>query len=248
MKKFVIILMVSVLIHSCCESSDYNAMPVVSPQQGQGGSLATFVLVGDYLYVVDEFDLNVFDISVPDSPTQKADVNIGIDIETLFYHKGNLYVGSRNGMFIYSLKNPERPEQLSSVEHFTACDPVVANDSISFVTLHSNTRCGNNVNRLEVYNTRNLTNPSLLTTVEMVSPKGLGLYHQYLFVCDDQIKVFDVSVPDNPTVVDSIGKESFDVIIKDDLLIAIGEGGLHQYGLTVDGNSIHFNHYSSIDF
>lgn len=152
MKKY--ILLISTLFLFAC-SNDQDSVGVNEQNNdGQGGSLVTFTLKGDYLYTVDDNDLNVFNIVDPKNPTLVNTVFIGFDIETLFGYKDYLYIGSENGMFIYGITNPEFPEKLSSVEHFTACDPVVANDTHAYVTLHSNSFCGNNINILETYDVR----------------------------------------------------------------------------------------------
>lgn len=245
MKKY--ILLISTLFLFAC-SNDQDSVGVNEQNNdGQGGSLATFTLKGDYLYTVDDNDLNVFNIVDPKNPTLVNTVFIGFDIETLFGYKDYLYIGSENGMFIYGITNPEFPEKLSSVEHFTACDPVVANDTHAYVTLHSNSFCGNNINILETYDVRTVTEPILINTRNLTEPKGLGLYHNYLIVCDDEIKIFDISDPQKSTLVTSINKEAFDVIISNDLLIAIGTEGLHQYKL--NSNEItSIEHYNSILF
>ncbi|MCT4591078.1 MAG: hypothetical protein N4A71_24875 [Carboxylicivirga sp.] len=192
--------------------------------------------------------MNVFSISKIDEPVLVNKVPIGFNIETLFSYKDYLYIGSRNGMFIYTLTNPEFPEQMARVEHFTACDPVVANDTHAFVTLHSNTWCGNNINVLEIYDINTITEPVLLSSRNLISPKGLGLYDDYLIICDDEIKIFDISNTEESKLVNSINKEAFDVIIKDNVLIAIGEEGLYQYNLKSAEDGMNFEALSSIDF
>ncbi|TMM53209.1 hypothetical protein FEE95_19265 [Maribacter algarum] len=236
MKKYLYILILSVAIIGC--ESDANSESQAPTSDGQGGSLARFTLKGNYLYTVDDFGLNVFNVADTKDPIKVNSVPVGFNIETLFGYKDYLYIGSQNGMFIYDLENPEFPKQLSSVEHFTACDPVIANDTHAFVTLHSNTNCGNDINVLEVYDVTDVTNPILLNSRNLTFPKGLGLYGNYLFVCDDEIKVFDVTNPEESKLVTSIKRSAFDVIIRNDLLIAIGESGLYQYELsnnTTDG-------------
>ena len=218
-------------------SSAISSSEDAAVSDGQGGSLASFTLKGDYLYTVDYADLNVFNITDIKNPVLVNTVSIGFDIETLFSYKEYLYIGSRSGMFIYGLTNPEFPEKLSEVQHFTACDPVVANDTHAYVTLHSETFCGNDINLLEVYDVADVTNPILINSRNLVSPKGLGLYDNYLIVCDDEIKVFDVSDPVNSVLVTSVNKSAFDVIISGDLLIAIGETGLYQYKLGIEENT-----------
>lgn len=230
MKKIITLLLIALLVLSC--SSD--SQDTVSSGDGQGGSLAVFALAGDYLYSVDQYDLNVFSLVNPSNPTQVNTKQIGFEIETLFADGDVLYVGSRNGMFMYSIANPEDPTLISSVSHFTACDPVVSDGTTAYVTLHSNTWCGNNLNALMIYDITNPANPVTINGREMVQPKGLGLYGNYLIVCDDKIKIFDVSEPAYPSLKASIDKACHDVIVRGNELFAIGTAGVYRYTLNPD--------------
>lgn len=146
-------------------------------------------------------------------------------------------------MFIYSIENPENPVLLSQAQHFTACDPVVANATHAFVTLHSGTFCGNNLNVLQVYNTTDVNNPILIHSRNLTYPKGLSLYNNYLLVCDDVIKIFDIQNPAEPVLVNTINKECFDIIINNNTLYAIGDFGLYRYEL--NPNNINDIQYKS---
>lgn len=224
MKKISTFLLFILLVSGCSTDSDN-----LSNGDGQGGSLAIFALKGNYLYAVDNSKLNVFSLLNTSTPVSVNEIEVGFNIETLFSYDQYLFIGSRNGMFIYSLENPENPVQLSSVQHFTACDPVIANATHSFVTLHSGTFCGNALNVLQVYDTTNLSNPILVHSRNLTSPKGIALYNNYLFVCDDVIKIFNIQNPNKPTLVTTINKYCFDLIIRADSLYAIGESGLYRY-------------------
>lgn len=224
MKKISTFLLFILLVSGCSTDSDN-----LSNGDGQGGSLAIFALKGNYLYAVDNSKLNVFSLLNTSTPVSVNEIEVGFNIETLFSYDQYLFIGSRNGMFIYSLENPENPVQLSSVQHFTACDPVIANATHSFVTLHSGTFCGNALNVLQVYDTTNLSNPILVHSRNLTSPKGIALYNNYLFVCDDVIKIFNIQNPNEPTLVTTINKYCFDLIIRADSLYAIGESGLYRY-------------------
>ncbi|WP_430816364.1 LVIVD repeat-containing protein [Carboxylicivirga sp. RSCT41] len=243
MKQVIITICIALTVLSCSEDS---SNPDSSNTDGQGGSLATFTLKGEYLYVVDEFDLNVFSVSKVEEPVLVNKVPVGFNIETLFSFKDYLYIGSRNGMFIYSLSNPEFPEMLSGVQHFTACDPVIANDTHAFVTLHSNTMCGNNINLLEIYDISKITEPVLVSSRNLISPKGLGLYGNYLIVCDDEVKIFDISDPNESKLINSINIEAFDVIIRGNTLIAIGDDGLYQLELENTQTGLSYSTLSTI--
>lgn len=226
--KYLKLLLLALILAGCSADNDSSTN---GNTDGAGGSLAIFALRGNYLYSVDHSELNIFSLIDADHPTKVNDINIGFNIETLFSNGEYLFIGSRNGMFIYSVENPENPVQLAAVQHFTSCDPVVANATHAFVTLHSNTTCGNDLNVLEVYDTANPSNPVLIHQRNLMHPKGLGLYGNYLIVCDDEIKIFDISVPAEPVLVKSINKLCFDVIIRDNTLYAIGETGLYRYQL-----------------
>ncbi len=234
--------LIIVLLLINCDSDSSNDSSAFS-ENGQGGSLARFALYVDYLYVVDDTNLNVFSIVNREEPVQVNTIPIGFNIETLFNYKNYLYIGSRNGMHIYNIDNAEEPVYVSDVQHFTACDPVVANETHAFVTLHANIGCGTNINVLEIYDVTDITNPLLISSRNLTQPIGLGLYNDYLFVCDDEVKVFDVSNPNDSQLVTSIDVNSFDVIINNGTLILIGENGLYQYSLDSDDitNIVHLS-------
>ncbi len=244
MKKYLIVsLSIFAFLVLGCSTNNDN----LSNGDGQGGSLAIFALKGDYLYAVDNSKLNVFSLLNPSVPVSVNELEIGFNIETLFSYNQYLFIGSRNGMFIYSIENPENPILVSSAQHFTACDPVVANATNSFVTLHSGTLCGNDLNVLQVYNTSDINNPILIHSRNLTYPKGLGLYNNYLFVCDDVIKVFDIQNPIEPLLVNTINRECFDIIINGNTLYAIGDMGLYRYELN-PGNINDIQYRSQITF
>ena len=123
MKTYIIILLA--LITFSCDSNSDSGVTLNNSDTGQAGSLARFTTFNNYLYTVDNSTLNVFSIADQTNPVKINDIQIGFNIETLFNYKEYLYIGSQTGMFIYSVQNPEEPQYLSEVQHFTACDPVV---------------------------------------------------------------------------------------------------------------------------
>ena len=232
-KKYLVLFALLGLLISCSQDSSNNASAANAGanQSGKSGSLARFTTFNNYLYTVDQTRLNVFNIADKEQPVYVNSIDIGFDIETLYSFKNYLYIGSRFGMYIYKLENPETPMRLSRVEHITACDPVVGNFDYAYVTLHSGTVCGNNVNRLEVYDVSDMTQPQLISTRNLMRPIGLSLYHDYLIVCDDEVKIFNVSQPEDAQLVKAINVDTFDVIVYNDLLILVGKQGVYQYKL-----------------
>ncbi len=203
---------------------------------GIGGSLARFAVVGNNLYTVSSDQMCVFGLKNPQSPDSLSAVYPNGGIETLFSYKNNLFIGSQSGMQIYSLSDPDNPRYISTYTHITSCDPVVANDSVAFVTLRTGNPCrvNVNVNELDVVDIRDLYHPYLITSYAMLNPHGLGLDGNTLFLCEGDygLKIFDVSdlIRIDANLIDfNKNIQAYDVIPLHNLLITIGDGGLYQY-------------------
>lgn len=231
MKKYFTLLSLAFLM-AC---SDNNDISNSNSSEGKEGSTATFILKNNYMYVVDQSHLNVFSLIDPENPVKVKTVDAGFNIETLFSMDNYLFIGSRNGMFVYSIeKNPETPQFVSQAQHFTACDPVVANSSHAFVTLHSNTTCNGGVlNKLMIYDIQNIKTPVLISERDLLEPKGLAISGKYLFICDkNDIVVFDIEDPKNVKVVKTISNiPAKDLIIDGSHLFAFTANSVHQFNI-----------------
>ena len=201
---------------------------------GQGGSLARFALVGDHLYAVNGRSLKVFNISDSENPGFLSSSEVGADVETIFARDSKtLFIGSRTGMFIYDATNAPNIELLSNYSHVTSCDPVVANSNYAYVTLRTRENevgCGrSNVNQLDVVNIQDLRRIQLVNEVSMDFPIGLGLYGDTLLVCDEGIKVFDISNGAEPKLISQEQVNAVDIIPFGDLMIVSTISGMAQY-------------------
>jgi hypothetical protein len=216
-----------------CEFGNFdNVINTAESNVGQGGSLARFKIVGDYLYVVDYSDLNIFDISNLETPIALDDVSVAWDIETIFNQGEILFIGGRQGMYIYDIKDPAKPEFVSEFRHGTACDPVVVDGNFAYVTLKGGDFCGNTESGLYVVDISDLKNPDLKVIYPMFGPNGLGIKGDKLFICDgsDGLKVFDKSNAPNITQLNHFPDiEAYDVIPLENTLLMIGGGTLRQY-------------------
>ena len=234
-----------------CESG-LNDVSGTDSNTGVGGSYARFVIVGDFMYVVDDQSLITFSIADADNPVQIDKQPVGDRIETIFNFQRKLFIGSGSGLFIYEIRANGIPEQLSETTYFEfeifPCDPVVANDSFAYVTLNSKRRINNpcggsfeiNTNLLKIFDITNPSQPILLTEYPMVAPKGVGLDGKTLFVCDDTagLKVFDVTDPYNLQSIAHIENiTTFDVIPLDGLLLVVGPENVYEFDYT-DLNNI----------
>lgn len=206
---------------------------------GTGGSLARFNIHEDFLYVVDQNHLSVFNIAGQGDPELLKTEWVGSDIETIFYTEEHLYLGSSSGMYIYSVENPAAPEFRSMFSHILGCDPVVVQDDIAYVTIRGGNACGQEWSQLDVINVADKTNPKLLESYEMENPYGLGVKDNWLFVCDGTagLKIYDTQNTPNLELIDHFQDiNTYDVIPLEDVLLMVGDNTLFQY--TYKGNEI----------
>lgn len=201
---------------------------------GVGGSLAKFTIAHNRLYVVDDRHLQAFDLSNATAPEKTSNVFVGWDIETIFPHKSNLFIGSQSGMFIFDASNPNEPTLLSTFEHARNCDPVFATDDRAYVTLRDGNNCQGSINQLDVIDITTLTEPTLIRSYDMDNPHGLSIRDEKLYICEGDfgLKVFDRS-DDQAIAQNLLGHlkdiHATDVIsLASDHLMVIGQSGLYQ--------------------
>lgn len=204
---------------------------------GQGGSLARFKIVADYLYAVDSHSINVFEISDLANPQDLEDIYAGFDIETIFNKENHLFLGSSRGMYIYDITEPAIPSFVSEFQHGTACDPVVVEGDYAYVTLRGGNACGALESGLFIVDISDITNPVLTVSYPMEEPYGLGIKDEKLFVCDGSygLKVFDkTNVEDLLPLQHFEDIITFDVIPMDSHLLLVGDDTLYQYEYLAD--------------
>jgi hypothetical protein len=218
---------------------DTSAPPMASPSNksssGVNGSMSRFALYDKYLYCVINYQMQIFDLST-EKPEKISGENIYVgNVETIFSYKENMFLGMPTGMSIYSVKNPTKPERCSTITHVLGCDPVVVDNDLAYVTVHSGNFCGQNNDELFIVDVKDVYHPQQLVSYQMVNPKGLGIdsEKQTLFLCDDGLKVFKIG--DNPQTLISNqlthikGMDGFDLIPYDNVLMMIADDGLYQY-------------------
>ncbi|MEL6918064.1 MAG: hypothetical protein AAFO99_10085 [Bacteroidota bacterium] len=204
---------------------------------GQGGSLARFKIVNDFLYAVDTHSINVFNIQDLESPQDMEDVYAGFDIETIFHRGQHLFLGSMRGMYIYDISSPAMPTFVSEFQHGTACDPVVVDGDYAFVTLRGGNGCGATESGLFIVDISEITNPFLAESYAMDEPYGLGIKDEKLFVCDGAsgLKVYDkTDISDLINLNHFKDIITFDVIPLEETLLMVGDDVLYQYEYAVD--------------
>jgi hypothetical protein len=200
---------------------------------GQGGSMARFALVDNYLYTVGYSDLSVFNIASSNDPLFSNKVHVDWHVETIYPFKNKLFVGANNGMYIYDINSsPSNPAKVGEFTHVRTCDPVIADDNYAYVTLHSGTTCLGYSNELDIVKLNNLTNADLIKTYNLTSPHGLSKDGTTLFICDgtDGLKIYNTSNILNLQLINQFtGLETYDVIAWNKVALVVAKDGLYQY-------------------
>lgn len=243
MKKLLYIFALAIMF-SCGKDAAENAT-----DNGTGGSMARFVLVDNFLYVVDYSQISTYNVSNPATPLFVNKQDIGFGIETIFPYESYLLIGSTTGMYIYTISSNGVPVRQSMLEHFESCDPVVAQGNYAYVTLRSSRNCGAIVtdNRLEVVDISNINYPNPISATDMAEPKGLAVDGNYLFVCSGNIGVvlFELSNPAFPNPIDTIGSfTANDVIAHNNHLLVVCNDGLRQFDYSDINNITDLSFYS----
>ena len=227
---------VFVITFSCDTSYTDNGITHDS-STGKGGSLARFTVVQDYLYTVSSNSLKVFNLADSSMPVYTDSIYIFSVAETIFPYGENLFIGTQTGMKIYDIGVSGYPVELSTYQHITSCDPVVVQDNYAYVTLNSNNDwCNRNVNRLDIIDISNLYNPHELAEYSMQGPQGLGVDGDLLFICDNGLKVYDITNKPNIQLKQYFNIKATDVIPHDSLLLVTGDDGIYQY--SYNGNEL----------
>ena len=220
---------------------------------GVGGSMARFMLNEQYLYVIAiPSRLKTVDVTSVSKMSIIDSIDVPRNMETLYRLGNNLFVGTTTGLLIFDLVNPQKPNQISSYDHITACDPVVVDGQYAYVTLRTGTMCTNGQNLLEVIDISSVTNPFLVKSYPMFNPHGLGVDGNLLFVCDGDagLKIYDKTDPleiITHQVAHYPDFDTYDVIPLNDILMLVGEGGIYQYDYSDPGNIIQISHIAIIE-
>ena len=217
-----------------------NAGSSGSNSTGINGSMSRFSIYNDHLYSVINNYLNVFDLTGNKPVKAGADFYIGRNVETIFSYKDNMFMGTPTGMLIYSVKDPLKPVFQSSLSHVYGCDPVVVENDLAYVTVHSGNLCGQSSNELFIVDVSNIKSPKQLVSYTMTNPKGLGIDNGKLFLCDDGLKIYKVTDPQtimSNQLAHYSGMNGYDVIPQNNILLMIASDGLYQYNYS-DLNNI----------
>lgn len=233
MKKIKYYILFVTIILSSCSADSFLPSSSNSDNSGgtsQGGSTAKFAIKENFLYIVDSERLSTFDISNENESVLLERSNVGWGVETIFPFEDLLFLGTQSGVSIFDISNPSRPVFISNYAHIVSCDPVVADGEFAYLTLRTGTNCGRPINELQILDLSDITNPIIINSLTLTNPKGLAIHENILYVCDDGIKVFDVSEKYNIIELAHVpGIPANDVIFYRNQLLVTADDGFYQF-------------------
>jgi len=212
--------------------------------EGLSGDFSRTLIVDNYLYAVDQTSVLTYDISNRDEPQKIGRTEVGLALETVYHHEGNLFIGSRRGMFIYTISRNGTPVKRGDFDYSSLadvvepCDPVVAEGNVAYASLYTGSSttddCGRaaDLQTIVVMDVSNLDNPTLIQRHDVETPRGLAIDNNILFVCNNEngLTVFDVSDPANFIEVDRISEiNAWDAIAENGKLTVVGATEVIQY-------------------
>lgn len=208
---------------------------------GQGGSMARFTLMNDYLYTVGINDLSLFDVKTASNPSFVKSIGLGWGVETIFPYDSKLFIGTNTGMHIFNAADAANPVKLSTYSHIFACDPVVVQGKFAYVTLRTGNNCRQASNQLEVVDIEDPTKPKQIAVFSMQNPHGLSVSGNSLFLCEGNYGIKSFNITDNSKIGENILQhlktiKSFDVIAGPKSLIVTGDDGVYQFNYSNASN------------
>lgn len=207
-----------------------------SPLTGEGGSLARFKVVDDYLYALNNKAIKLFRFKEDGTLQNWSTVDVRWGIETVYRLEDYLFIGSTTGMFIYDITDPGNPSFISNYNHFRACDPVVAAGNYAYVTLRStNNWCTGSINQLQIIDISEIFEPEPVSVYNLNAPYGLAYREDRVLVCDggSGLKIIDVTDKKAPKVVGFIDDiDPRDIILIKDLAYVVTKEGMVIYSIS----------------
>jgi len=221
----------TLIMNDATSISNYSSS---GSSSGQGGSMARFTLLNDYLYTVGIADLSLFDIKTAANPTFVKKINLNWGVETIFPYENKLFIGTNVGMHIFNATDAANPVKLSTYAHVFACDPVVVQGKYAYVTLRTGSTCRQAVNQLEVVDIEDPTNPKQVSVFPMQNPHGLSVSGNNLFLCEGIYGIKSFNITNKTKIGDNLLQhikdlKSFDVIAGPKSLILTGDDGVYQF-------------------
>ena len=215
----------------CGSDGGSSNSPASSGGTSTAGSTATMSIYKNVLYTLINNTVIIVDL---DGEVEPSSI-VNYDAETVYIYQHYLYLAGRNGVTIYDISNPIFPVLTSNYQHARACDPVIVNDGVGYITLRNRGGCPGDINRLEVVDFSDPAFPEKITEFAMDSPYGLAKAPDYLAVCQPSfgLTLLDVENLGNIEEITSYPQfDCFDLLYKDSVLVVSAADGIYQLDAT----------------
>lgn len=242
------IYLTTLLIVSCGETAPDST----TGGAGQSGSLASMVIANGGLHVLNNSNLVSFDLSEGKELSSSVISYFNVwDAETIFnYNNEYLLVGSDTSVKIFSLDTESEDllpvKFISSFQHLTARDPVIALDGTAYFTTRDGDENKNTTrDALGILDISDITSPvELLVDNTLKEPYGLTLFNGSLFVCDKSagLSRFSIEKDESDLISALVFEQSYsiypcnDVIANGDILVLTDPKSINQ--LRVNGSEL----------
>ena len=233
------------LATACTDVDLDDTASTASDVQSLAGQYSRTLIVDDFLYGVDDTDIITYDITDRAEPVLVDRTGVGLAVETIYHHEGDLFIGSRSGMYIYSISRNGTPVRRGDYQYsdlpgleVEPCDPVVAEGNTAYASLYTSDIASDPCGRTQEFQTivvldiENRDAPTLVQTHDTPSPRGMAIDGDLLFVCNNHngLTVFDVSDRANFVALDHVdGLNAWDAIANDGRLVVVGATAVKQY-------------------
>lgn len=218
MKNLLYILLISLLMSSCSQDGDVGEL--AAGVEVLSGSYANMLTLGNFLYVLGDGDLKTFNLTDLSKPELIDEQTLTFDIESLLIRGEEIFVGSKIAMFIYTIGEDGIPQFRSQTNYDSFGANACFNDPIA-------------ANEQYAYAT--LENATVEFTNVCWRPE-----------LDDQLRVYDITNLDNPTVVNTILMNAPKGIALDGDILFVAEknDGLTIFDVADGANPVELYHFS----
>ncbi len=234
MRTIYTLVLASTILLISCYNNDGGSVISRDGVFSRGGSTAKFATSGNNLYVIDQATLLTYNVGNENEIIfqHKLELNTNL-LETIFPFGSYLFLGSTTGVLIIDVSNPGLPKFVSDYQHVLSCDPVVTDGDYAYVTLRSGNFCGESDDELQILDLSDINNPELIVQYALTSPKGLAVNNNILYVCDEGIRIFDVSNKSDIQELSFIPNiPANDVIYYNNQLLVTADNGFYQFDVT----------------
>lgn len=244
--KYIYTILASAILLTSCSFNNEGGFAPNNSNFSQGGSTAKFATSGNNLYIIDQFKLLTYDVSNDNEIVFQHRLELNTNqLETIFPFGDHLFLGSTTGVLIIDISNPALPKYVSEYQHVLSCDPVVTDGNFAYVTLRSGNFCGQTDDELQVLDISDINNPEIIARQRLTSPKGLAINNNILYVCDEGIRIFDVSNKSDIQEISFIPNiPANDVIFHDNQLLVTADNGFYQFDVTDAVNVKQLGHFT----